>query len=267
MSIFDQRDSSLRDTSLDFKLMFTYHICMMVMFGAGQGGLSVRFELLVTAMLVTVLVAVAVRHRRKCGWRWPGVEPVDLLGAVGTVAFVAFFLFSATPLFPPTDGKALPWYLVGLGIGSFGVLSSLHIAYGSETAFLKQCHVLDSSGQEATRVSELPEPTTAIELPWKKRIRIGWMAMFMLVWAVGVLSFYSLGVALKEGTQVPTSTHTEPLDNHGKTVFITPAEKSRIDQLQRLTWVGFPSLIVSGLVLHFIVGVKIFDTRASRRGA
>jgi hypothetical protein len=48
--------------SLDFRLMFVYHGCMMVLFIAGQG-LSVKQESLLTILLV-ILVTISVRHRK-----------------------------------------------------------------------------------------------------------------------------------------------------------------------------------------------------------
>ena len=43
--------------SVDFRLFFAYHISMMTMFAAGAAGISVRTELLVTAVLAVVLAA------------------------------------------------------------------------------------------------------------------------------------------------------------------------------------------------------------------
>src|SRR5437660_7020173 len=82
-----------KEMSLDFKLMFVYHGCMMVLFIAGQS-LSVRQEILITSSLVTVLAVITIRHRRVTSWRWPGVRPRDALFAIGGAAAVAFFLFS-----------------------------------------------------------------------------------------------------------------------------------------------------------------------------
>jgi amino acid transporter len=258
MNNFHQRNSTTwRDMSVDFKLMFVYHGAMMVMFMAGQGGLSVRSELQFTTLLVVILVAIAIRHRKKANWRWPGVKPGNVLGAAAGLALIGFFLFAATPLFPPTSGAALPWYLAGLGIGSFGVLSSLRITYGSEADFLMQCHIVDPTGREIARVSEL-KPKTPAEPRWKKIARVGYVVVFMLIWIDGVASFYSFGEAFKDGSPVPTATCTEPINNHGKIVYITSAEKDRVDRLQKVSWVGIPSVMVGALVLHFLVGVKLF---------
>jgi hypothetical protein len=120
------------------------------------------------------------------------------------------------------------------------------------------CHAVDQYGQNIGRVSELPEATAPAEPRWQKLARGGFAVIFMAVWICGVLSFYSFGEAFKNGSPVPTSSHTEPLNNHGKITFITQSEKKRIDLLQLVSWVGIPSVMVSGLVLHFLIGVKLF---------
>jgi hypothetical protein len=56
--------------------------------------------------------------------------------------------------------------------------------------------------------------------------------VFMLVWVAGVASFYFSGTAFKNGSPEPTATQTQPLTDHGKTVYVTPTEKQRVDELQ-----------------------------------
>jgi hypothetical protein len=63
-----------KEMSLDFKLMFAYHGCMMALFIAGQT-LSVREEILFTSVLVMVLAAISIRLRKATNWRWPGLRP------------------------------------------------------------------------------------------------------------------------------------------------------------------------------------------------
>jgi hypothetical protein len=244
-----------KNMSVDFRLMFAYHGSMMVLMMAGVG-LSLQQEVLIVVALVAVLVSIAVRHRARNGWHWPGANGKDVLTAIGTAIFVAFFLFGATPLFP-IDSQVLPWYLAGAGIGTFGILSALKIASGTETDFMLHCTVIDQYGQEIPRLCEIPKPRV-VEARWKKMARGAYFCAFMLVWIAGVLSFYAFGVSFKNGSPVPTATQTQPLQNHGKTVYVTPAEKQRIDRLQVASWLSIP-VILFGLFLHFIVGVKLYD--------
>jgi hypothetical protein len=51
-----------KDMSVDFKLMFVFHGCMMILFIIG-GAFSVRQELAFTAALVAALTSLSIRNR------------------------------------------------------------------------------------------------------------------------------------------------------------------------------------------------------------
>ena len=247
--------------SLDFRLMFVYHGSMMLMMLVGQGLRSIRPEILFTLALVAVLASISLRHRSSTHWHWPGIGTKNILAAVGTAALIAFFLGGAMPLFPPSKPQALPWYLAGAGIGMFGILSALKLVYSSEAEFLLYCSTVDQYGQEMPRASELPQPKI-VEVTWKKVVRVAHTTVFFLIWIIGVSSFYFYGVAFKAGSPTPTATRTEPLTDHGKTVYITPAEQKRIHLTGWVSGVGIGVVVLSGLFLHFVMGVKIFgDTK------
>ena len=244
-----------KEMSLDFRLMFIYHVCMMILFVIGQK-LTLREEILIAATVAVVLISISRRHRRATRWHWPGIRRRDGLFAIGAAIGIAFFLHAASPLFPPSDHRFLPWYLAGLGIGTFGILSSLRIAYSSEAEFLTHCRTIDQYGREADRASELPEVKN-VEPDWKKVARGIYTVTFVLVWIAGVASFLTFGNSFKNGTSTPTATQTEPLTDHGKTVYVTRPEKQRMDQFQMANWFGVPFILVVGVTLHFLVGVKL----------
>src|SRR5260370_34658934 len=103
MALFDRpKDGDYpkqwKDMSLEFKLMFVYHGCMMVLFITG-GVFSLRQELVFTSVLLFVLTSISIRHRRLVSWRWQGVKPKNLLMTAGGVALMGVFLYAATPLF------------------------------------------------------------------------------------------------------------------------------------------------------------------------
>lgn len=229
----------------------------MLMMVLGQAVLSFKAEILAVFALASILVSISMKHRSSTNWRWPGVGAKEVLSAIGTAVLIAFFLGSAMALFPAPDPHALPWYLAGAGIGVFGVLSALKFVYLSEADFLLHCHTVDQYGQEIPRASELPPPRI-VEATWKKALRGVYTAVFTLMWIIGVLSFYFFGTSFKNGSPMPTATQTEPLTDHGKTVYITPAEKNRIDVTRWISAVGFPFVLLSGLFIHFVLGVKIF---------
>jgi hypothetical protein len=247
--------------SVDFRLMFIYHVSMMLLFVAGGSGISLRHEIFATILLVAVLVAVSVRNRKKKGWHWQGIGATNVLFAIGSAILIAFFLFAATPLFPPSNPQSLPWYLAGAGIGIFGILHSLRIVYAAEADFLANCGSFDPYRQGAPPIPQ--RFNSPGEAPWKKATRTVYGIVFMLVWVSSVLSFYKLGVSFKGGSAVPAQTQTEPLTDHGRTVYITSAEKQQLDILQMISMTGIPVMVVGGLCLHFIAGVKLYGNTSS----
>src|SRR5258708_24850380 len=101
MSIFAPPNSQdyprkWKDMSFDFKLMFVFHGCMMILFMIG-GALSTRQELVFAGVLLLVLILLSSRHRSRLGWRWDGVVAEGLLYGAWVVSFVFVFFFSASP--------------------------------------------------------------------------------------------------------------------------------------------------------------------------
>jgi amino acid transporter len=207
------------EMSLDFKLMFVYHGCMMALFLAGQN-LTVRQEVTLTGFLFTVLCAISLRHRRTKNWHRPPLRARDVAGALFATAVIAFFLFSATPLFPPLDHRALPWYFAGLGIGGFAILQSLRVVEASEADFLSHCRAIDQYGREIEPTPKISEMRDG-DPTWKRTTRGIYTVTFMLVWTLGVACFFLFGTAFRHGSPMPTATQAEPLTDHGKTVFVT----------------------------------------------
>jgi hypothetical protein len=245
-----------KEMSLDMRLMFGYHISMMGMM-VGGGALTVRQELTIAASIAALIVLVSRYHRQRKHWRWPGIKPLDVLYAVGGIILISLFLYSATPLFPPNNGHVVPWYLAGLGIGLFGVLQSLKVVHAAEAEFTSNCMIIDQYGRELEPVNE-PSPVQLSEPNWMRVTKVMYTVAFMLVWVCGVASFYLFGTAFKNGSPEPTATQTEPLEDRGKTVYVTPTEKQRVHVLQLVSWVGVPLVLITGAVLHFLVGVKLF---------
>jgi hypothetical protein len=239
-----------KDMSLEFKLMFVYHGCMMALFITG-GAFSSREELVFTGLLLFVLTSFSIRHRRSASWRWQHVKPTNLLMAAGGIALMGVFLYATTPLFPPSNPRFLPWYLAGFGIGLFNVLQTLRLVQPSEAAFMADCHEPSSQIEQATQT----EPT---DPRWHRVVRGTYSLLFLLVWLGFVAFFYYSGAAFRDGSPVPTPMQTEAVTEHGKTVFITHDQKTLSDRLELFAFVGIPSVIVGGLLLHFLVGVKLY---------
>jgi hypothetical protein len=245
--------------SLDFRLMMLYHGCMMALFLFG-GNLSVYRELQIAGIVLVALLVISLRYRRQQNWRWPAIRRLDILRAAGGGVLTAVFLFAATPLFPPSDSRALPWYLAGLGIGVFNILCLLNLVCLSKADFLAQCSSSDQPGREL--VAPPPQPAaTVIEARWKNVVRRSYTVAFFAVWLSFLAFFYLFGVSFKNGSPVATVSQSEALQDHGKTAYITREEKRRIDTLQLVSMIGMPSVILGGLLLHFVVGIKLIDPR------
>jgi hypothetical protein len=245
-----------KEMSLDMRLMFGYHISMMVMMVAG-GSLTVRQELTIASTIAVLILLVSRHQRQKKHWRWPGIKPVNVLYALGGIFFISIFLYSVTPLAPPSNGHIVPWYLGGLGIGMFSILQSLKVVYASEAEFASDCMIIDQYGREL-EPAHVPSPAQLSEPNWKRITKVTYTTVFMLVWVCGVASFYFFGTAFKNGSPESTATRIEPLEDHGKTVYVTPDDKRLVHALQLISGVGFPVVLISGVILHFLVGVKLF---------
>ncbi|MGB7308131.1 MAG: hypothetical protein WBC67_03605 [Candidatus Acidiferrales bacterium] len=277
MKFFDAPDANYPrkwgDYSLDFRLMFIYHGCMMVLFVAGQS-LSAKSEILIAAFAAAVLVSVSVRHRREMNWHWRGANAKNVLAGLGGMVLTGVFLFAGSPLFPPSDHRFLPWYLAGIGIAVFGVLGALNVVGFSKAEFLKECQQPGTSASSTTAPRIVaPMGTGAAEPSWKRIVRAAFMVFFFLVWLDGVASFYFFGVAFRDGSPAATATKTEPRVDHGQIVFVASSQKALVDGLQTVMSIGMPVVFVLGFIVHFVGGVKLLpnaptfsEWRANRYG-
>jgi hypothetical protein len=68
--------------------------------------------------------------------------------------------------------------------------------------------------------------------------------------------FRLLGRDIRDRSPVPTAAQNEPITDHGKTVYITHDQKVLRDELELFGFVGIPSVLVCGLLLHFLAGVE-----------
>jgi hypothetical protein len=241
------------EMSTDFKLMMGFHLCMMVLFVVG-GAVGVFAELVIAGSLLGVAIVISVWRKLAAHWRWPGAGLKEIAGAILTALLMGVFAFAATPLASPNSPVMLPWLLAIAGIGIFSTASALRLVTLSEQEFLAQCG----------------EPTAAIEgeppeAKWRSIVRTAYTVAFMAVWLAGVASFYFFGVGMRDGTPAPTATNTEPLTNHGHTVYVSLADKQLIDALQISMFVGIPAIMLVGAILHFGLKVPLFGLPTSQR--
>jgi hypothetical protein len=158
-------NDEIKETSLDFKLMFVYHIAMMLLFGTRILDDSITQALFALALFI-VLVVISSLHKFREKWKWPGISifilPSALLNLAFVYAFLAFVGYSINPDFvlPNLQSTNLtvliaeswaaiitaasypaktPWFLAGIGIGVFNLLSNLKIVTSKKSEFEAQC--------------------------------------------------------------------------------------------------------------------------------
>jgi len=79
-----------------------------------------------------------------------------------------------------------------------------------------------------------------------------------MVWLEFLVFFYYSGVAYRDGSPVPTSTKTEAVTEHGRTLYIANHQKVVWDRLESSAFAGIPSVIIGGFLLHFLVRGKLY---------
>jgi hypothetical protein len=255
MALFDQPTTQhprqWKDMSRDFKSMFVYHGAMMVLFITGSA-FSYKQELSVAGVIIAVLIAISLRHRHESSWHWRRPAAKNILAAGGVIVAIPIFLYVASREFSPLNPQFTPWFLAGLGIGLFQLLSALHLVRASEAEFQADC-------LEVRETAAPSAPSIPIDPVWKRAVRALYYVAFMAVWLGGMTFFYFYGVTTHHGSPVATVTQTEPINEHGNSIFVTPDEKLRVDRWETVMTVGIPSILASGFIIHFLFGVKLFN--------
>ncbi|MGO2366662.1 MAG: hypothetical protein ACTH56_08515 [Pseudoalteromonas sp.] len=159
------KDNNPKNMSLDFKLMFVYHIAIMVLFGTRIVDSAAEQSLFALALFL-VLVLISVVHKIRMHWKWPGIGlfsfPSALIGVAFVYAFLAFAAYTINPdigfpnfqdinyiellaeswtviITAASVPVFTPWYLAGVGIGVFNLLSSLKLVTTKKSEFETQC--------------------------------------------------------------------------------------------------------------------------------
>ena len=139
------------------------------------------------------------------------------------------------------------------------LLGALNIAPPSKPDFLRECEAVGASDSHAKSITE-----TIAVVPtdpyWKKATRAVHSIVFWLVELEVVAFLYCFGVALRNGSPRPTATQTVPLGNPGQILYSQHSQKVLIDLLFTAMLIGVPSVLVSGWILHFFLGVRVFPS-------
>tara|TARA_R110001583_G_scaffold118468_1_gene269895 strand:- start:235 stop:762 length:528 start_codon:yes stop_codon:yes gene_type:complete len=158
-------ENSPKNMSLDFKLMFVFHIAMMILLVIRPID-NAQDQVIFSLILASVLVAISIGHKMKNKWSWPGLKIMSIPGVIFNLLFLyVFFAFTAYAMTPNTMPSSIeldsiltravealpvivdaifipaftPWYMAGLGIFLFNILSSLNLTTQKKSEFEAQC--------------------------------------------------------------------------------------------------------------------------------
>jgi MFS family permease len=199
-----------RDMSLDYRLMFGYHFCMIALFLLGRF-LKLETQITIVALLLIVMVFFSLWYRKSKGWRWLGIKVGNVIGAIFSLALGIFFLGAMALYFKPTEPHLFPWFAGCGGFIVFGILSSLKLVRMSKTQFERQCQEDDSGIDEY-----IPNKNNA-----HKFTRSAFSVFFTAVWIGSVAFFWTSTSAYISGATTPTSQKTEMITNHGEKRYVT----------------------------------------------
>jgi hypothetical protein len=255
MSMFSQGRYPRRwgEMSLDMKLMFAFHGAMMALFIAA-GALSAPIKLVIAGGMLIGLATISTINRRRSGWRWAGIGPMQALQAAGAIIVILVLCYAATPQFPPTRTEFLPWYLAAGGIGLFNVLQCLRLVRASQVDFLADCG-------HAGALAEIDAARSTLSR-WKTIVATVYGIAFFAIWLDFLAFFYAYGVSVRDGSSVPTGGQTQQIVDHGQVVFIAANQKALVDGLESVAMIGMPVVILFGFVLAFALKIPVFGDRA-----
>eukprot|EP01030_Chromulinospumella_sphaerica_P026850 gene26850-27075_t len=168
---------------------------------------------------------------------------------------MGLFAFAATPNFPPTRPGALPWYLAVAGIGLFGLLNTLKVVRRTRTEFEADVAAAKAPADAAIVTGLVDKP----DADWRTWVGRVFSVVFLGVWLEALAFFFMFGRGMRDGSPVPTPTHSWPLTDHGRTVYLTMQDGQLIEILQRIMMVGIPGAMLLGVLLHFGLGVQLFS--------
>jgi hypothetical protein len=237
---------SLTGGSLDALLMGFYHICMLGLLGLA-GALNEPMQLVLTGVLVLGIVQLSLWQRRAMGWLWPGptedlVRSLLVLGGVSLLIFVGFAF-----IVPIRNPAYLPWDLAGGGLVVFNVLRLSGVVVRTREEFRRSCRVEAASAPLSGRAG------------WKRLARFCYEVFFVAVWLATIAYFFLWGLAARGVAGLPGS--VEKLPAMSKPLLDALLQPSFLNLLGTTVTIAFPSAIVAGCLLHFVLGVPLFPKR------
>lgn len=107
----------------------------------------------------------------------------------------------------------------------------------------------------------IPLNRKVAEETWKRYVRAIYTTAFGLGLLIGAVSFVCFLLLTIFGSRTPNAHQTEALWSHGRAVFITAGQMQVLNRLWLVFFAGMPILGATALILHFVLGIKIFSNR------
>ena len=101
------------------------------------------------------------------------------------------------------------------------------------------------------------QPQSRAELGWHRIVRALYVVMFVVVWLEAVGCFVYFQILARRGSQVATRELTASVVNHGHVFYVAVRQKQLYERLLSMMKIGIPGTMLTGLFLHYLVGVKI----------
>jgi hypothetical protein len=245
--------------SSDYKLFYIWEVSLFALFFLNTTGIpnALPVSLYVAALFgwFAILLVAAIAQRRRANWHWPGLTLKGSLLALLVTAGMAIFLYVLDQGLLPLNRLGATMFLFALSIGVFNVLHSLRVVHLSDADFQRDC--ADSNVPiDSTLENEELEPN---DPTWKRVVRGIYVVAFVLIWLEGMAFFYVHERYVREGSPRPTPTQTESVNEHGTLVYLTHDEMQINNILSTVMMIGIPAIMLSGFLLHFIAGVRMFS--------
>jgi hypothetical protein len=108
---------------------------------------------------------------------------------------------------------------------------------------------------------ELQPRSRAGEPGWHRTVRALYVVTFIVVWLEAVGCFVYFQILARGGSPVATSELAASVVNHGHAFYVAVRQKQLYELLLTMMKIRIPGTIITGLLLHYLIGVKIVANR------
>ena len=96
---------------------------------------------------------------------------------------------------------------------------------------------------------------------WHRSTRVLFAVAFFLVWLEAVACFAYFRVLSRSATPVPTPEFSAAIVNHSHVFYVAARQKHLYNLLLVTMGISISAIMLTGFLLHYCIGVKIFRNR------